>query len=65
MARYVIANRRATKFTAGLLLLLFLESGIKLEELFALKASHFDFSNKYGPEVYIKHIGKKEKNPGN
>ena len=44
-----------------LLFLLFLETGIKLEELFALKISHFDFSNKYAPEVYIKHIGKKEK----
>jgi integrase/recombinase XerD len=38
-----------------------LETGIKLEELFALKVSHFDFSNKYAPEMHIKHIGKKEK----
>lgn len=44
-----------------LLLLLLLESGIKLEKLFALKVSHFDFSNKYAPEMMIKHIGKKEK----
>jgi site-specific recombinase XerD len=44
-----------------LLFLLFLESGIKLEELFALKVSHFDFSNKYAPEMHIKHTGKKEK----
>jgi site-specific recombinase XerD len=44
-----------------LLFLLLLESGIKLEELFALKVSHFDFSNKYSPEMYIKHTGKKEK----
>jgi integrase/recombinase XerD len=44
-----------------LLFLLFLETGIKLEELFALKVSHFDFSNKYSPEMYIKHTGKKEK----
>jgi site-specific recombinase XerD len=44
-----------------LLFLLLLETGIKLEELFALKVSHFDFSNKYGPEMYIKHTGKKEK----
>jgi len=44
-----------------LLFLLFLETGIKLEELFALKVSHFDFSNKYAPEMHIKHIGKKEK----
>jgi site-specific recombinase XerD len=44
-----------------LLFLLFLETGIKLEELFALKVSHFDFSNKYSLEMYIKHAGKKEK----
>jgi site-specific recombinase XerD len=44
-----------------LLFLLLLETGIKLEELFALKVSHFDFSNKYSPEMMIKHAGKKEK----
>jgi site-specific recombinase XerD len=44
-----------------LLFLLLLETGIKLEELFALKVSHFDFSNKYSPEMHIKHTGKKEK----
>jgi site-specific recombinase XerD len=46
---------------AYLLFLLLLETGIKLEELFALKISHFDFSNKYSLEMYIKHTGKKEK----
>ena len=44
-----------------LLFLLLLETGIKLEELFALKVSHFDFSNKYSPEMVVKHTGKKEK----
>jgi site-specific recombinase XerD len=44
-----------------LLFLLFLETGIKLEELFGLKVSHFDFSNRYAPEMHIKHTGKKEK----
>src|SRR5687768_9083583 len=44
-----------------LLFLLFLEPGIKLEELFALRVSHFDFSNRYAPEMHIKHTGKKEK----
>jgi site-specific recombinase XerD len=44
-----------------LVLLLFLETGIKLEELFALKVSHVDVSNKYSPELHIKHTGKKEK----
>jgi integrase/recombinase XerD len=43
------------------LFLLLLETGIKLEELFALKVSLFDFSNKYSPEMMIKHTGKKEK----
>lgn len=44
-----------------LLFFLFLETGIKLEELFALKVSHFDFSNKYSPEMLVKRTGKKEK----
>jgi site-specific recombinase XerD len=44
-----------------LLFLLLLETGIKLDELFALKISRFDFSNKYSPEVDIRHSGKKEK----
>jgi site-specific recombinase XerD len=44
-----------------LLFLLFLETGIKLEELFLLRVSHFDFSNKYAPEMMIKHTGNKEK----
>jgi integrase/recombinase XerD len=44
-----------------LLFLLLLETGIKLEELFALKVGNFDFSNKYSPEVYIKHTGAKER----
>jgi integrase/recombinase XerD len=44
-----------------ILFLLLLETGIKLEELFALKVSHFEFSNKYSPEMHIKHTGKKEK----
>jgi site-specific recombinase XerD len=44
-----------------LLFLLLLETGVKLEELMALKVSHFDFSNKYSPEMMVKHTGKKEK----
>jgi site-specific recombinase XerD len=43
------------------LIWLFLETGLKLEELLALKVSHFDFSNKYAPEMTVKHTGKKEK----
>ena len=41
------------------LLLLLLETGLKKEELFALKTVNFDFSNKYAPEVWVKHTGKK------
>ncbi len=44
-----------------LLFMLLLETGLKLEELFNLKVSHFDFSNKYSPEMMVKHTGKKEK----
>src|SRR3954447_16281661 len=44
-----------------LLFLLFLETGIKLQELFDLKISHFDFSNKYSPEMLVKHTAKKAK----
>jgi site-specific recombinase XerD len=44
-----------------LLVLLLLETGIKKEELFDLKIVHFDFSNKYAPELWLKHTGKKVK----
>jgi integrase/recombinase XerD len=44
-----------------LVFLLLLETGLKLEELFALKVSQFDFSDQYSPEVLIRHTGRKEK----
>src|SRR5919202_1053884 len=44
-----------------LVMLLLLETGLKLEELFALRVSHFDFSDQYSPEVAIRHTGRKEK----
>jgi site-specific recombinase XerD len=43
------------------LVLLLLETGIKKEEVFELKLPHFDFSNKYAPEMWVKHTGKKVK----
>jgi len=43
------------------LVLLLLETGIKKEELFELKVVHFDLSNKYAPELWVKHTGKKVK----
>jgi site-specific recombinase XerD len=44
-----------------LLLLVLLETGIKKEELFELKLIHFDLSNKYAPELWVKHTGRKVK----
>jgi integrase/recombinase XerD len=44
-----------------LVFLLLLETGLKLEELFALKVSQFDFSDQYSPEVSVRHTGRKEK----
>lgn len=44
-----------------LVLLLLVETGIKKEELLALRVSHFDLSNKYAPEVWMRHTGKKVK----
>jgi site-specific recombinase XerD len=44
-----------------LLVLLLLETGLKKEELFALQLTHFDFSNVYAPELWVKHAGKKVK----
>jgi site-specific recombinase XerD len=41
------------------LVLLLLETGLKKEELFGLKTVHFDLSNRYAPEVWVKHTGKK------
>ena len=41
-----------------LLLLLLLETGLKKAELLDLKVTHFDMSNKYQPELWVKHIGK-------
>src|SRR6266699_1313866 len=43
------------------LVLLLLETGIKKEEVFELKLTHFDFSNKYAPELWVKHTGRKVK----
>ena len=41
------------------LVLLLLETGLKKEELFELKTLHFDLSNRYAPELWVKHTGKK------
>src|SRR4249919_365876 len=44
-----------------LLLLLLLETGLKKAELLDLKVTHFDLSNKYQPELWVKHEGKQVK----
>lgn len=41
-----------------MLVMLLLETGIKKAELLELTTDNFDFSNKYQPEVWIKHSGK-------
>ncbi len=41
-----------------LLLLLLLETGLKKAELLDLNVTHFDVSNKYRPELWVKHTGK-------
>src|SRR4051794_32405110 len=48
-----------------LLVSILLETGMKKEELLDLKLTHFDFSNKYAPELWLKHTGKKVKKIGN
>src|SRR4051812_544844 len=44
-----------------LLVLLFLEAGIKSSELFMLTRAHVDTSDPYNPEIWIKHSGKQSK----
>jgi site-specific recombinase XerD len=44
-----------------LLVLLFLETGIKSHELFAITKAHVDISDPYRPEIWIKHSGKQTK----
>src|SRR3954462_1917718 len=44
-----------------LLVLLFLEAGIKSSELFTLTKAHIDISDPYSPEIWIKHSGKQTK----
>jgi integrase len=44
-----------------LLVLLFLDTGIKSNELFLLTKVHVDVSDPYNPELWIKHTGKETK----
>ena len=44
-----------------LLVLLFLDTGLKSNELFLLTKAHVDISDPYNPELWIKHSGKNTK----
>ena len=44
-----------------LLVLLFLDTGLKSNELFLLTKAHVDVSDPYNPELWIKHSGKQSK----
>jgi site-specific recombinase XerD len=44
-----------------LLVLLFLDTGMKSNELFLLTKAHVDISDPYNPELWIKHHGKQSK----
>jgi len=44
-----------------LLVLLFLDTGLKSNELFLLTRAHVDISDPYNPELWIKHTGKDTK----
>src|SRR5688572_19689997 len=44
-----------------LLVLLFLDTGMKSNELFLLTKAHVDISDPYNPELWIKHSGKQSK----
>jgi site-specific recombinase XerD len=44
-----------------LLVLLFLDTGLKSNELFLLTKAHVDISDPYNPELWIKHSGKQTK----
>src|SRR5688500_8657290 len=44
-----------------LLVLLFLDTGLKSNELFLLTRAHVDISDPYNPELWIKHSGKQSK----
>ncbi len=55
---YAAASRDARMY---LLVLLFLETGIKSNELFAITKAHVDISDPYQPEIWIKHSGKQTK----
>jgi site-specific recombinase XerD len=57
-ALYTAASKNPRTY---LIVLLFLETGMKNSELFALTKAHIDISDPYNPELWIKHTGKNVK----
>jgi integrase len=54
----ILSREASTDPRTYILVLLFLDTGIKSNELFLLTKAHVDISDPYNPELWIKHTGK-------
>src|SRR5918992_103988 len=57
----ILSREASTDPRLYLLVLLFLDTGIKRNEVFLLTKAHVDISDPYKPELWIKHSGKQTK----
>src|SRR5918992_3802681 len=57
----ILSKEASTDPRLYLLVLLFLDTGLKSNELFLLTKAHVDISDPYNPELWIKHSGKQTK----
>jgi len=57
----ILLREASTDPRTYLLVLIFLDTGIKSNELFLLTKAHVDISDPYNPEMWIKHTGKQTK----
>jgi site-specific recombinase XerD len=57
----ILSAEASTDPRTYLLVLLFLDTGLKSNELFLLTRAHVDISDPYNPELWIKHTGKDTK----
>jgi len=57
----ILSAEASTDPRTYLLVLLFLDTGLKSNELFLLTKAHVDISDPYNPELWIKHSGKQSK----
>ena len=57
----ILLREASTDPRLYLLVLLFLDTGLKSNELFLLTKAHVDISDPYNPELWIKHSGKQTK----